>query len=97
MGFSSSWWGLLFSMISESIPHENVGLALGILNTLGPLGFAILAPIYGSLVDISGGYFFSNTIILIGGAIMTVIYIFFTKETYGGIGHTRVTVQSHKT
>jgi len=55
------------------------------MNSFGNLGVTLISPIYGMLVDKSGGYFLSNAIILIGGALMTGIYAFFTNETYGGI------------
>ena len=85
IGFSISLWVLFIPMVSESLPPEMEGVGLGVMNSFGNLGVTLISPIYGMLVDKSGGYFLSNAIILIGGALMTGIYAFFTNETYGGI------------
>jgi len=86
LGFTVSLWVLLFSMVPETLPPERAGMALGVLNSVGILGFTLLAPLYGALVDASGGYFSSNAVILIGGVLMMVVYARFTRETYGGVG-----------
>ncbi len=86
IGFSISLWVLLIPMVSESLPPEMEGVGLGVLNTAGTLGITLISPVYGMLVDRSGGYSLSNTIILIGGVLMTLIYAFCTSETYSGEG-----------
>lgn len=48
----------------------------------------LITPIYGSLVDSTGGYFASNMVIIANSLIMTATMIFFTVETYGGINKT---------
>jgi len=85
LGFTVSLWVLLIPMVSETLPPEIEGIGLGVLNSVGTLGFTLSAPVYGMLVDKSGGYLLSNIVILIGGVLMTAIYSFFTSETYGGV------------
>jgi len=85
LGFTVSLWVLLIPMVSETLPPEIEGMGLGVLNSVGTLGFTLSAPVYGMLVDKTGGYLISNIVILIGGVLMTAIYSFFTSETYGGI------------
>lgn len=85
IGFTVSLWVLLIPMVSETLPPEIEGMGLGVLNSVGTLGFTLSAPVYGMLVDESGGYLISNVVILIGGVLMTAVYSFFTSETYGGV------------
>jgi sugar phosphate permease len=87
-GFTVSLWVLLFSMVPETLPPDKAGIGLGVLNSVGTLGFTLLAPIYGALVDASGGYLPSNAIILIGGVLMTIVFAIFTRETYRGVEET---------
>lgn len=84
-GFTVSLWVLPFSMVPETLPPERAGMGLGVLNSVGTLGFALLAPIYGMLVDVSGGYLPSNAVMLVGGVLMTVVFALFTQETYSGV------------
>lgn len=83
-GFTVSLWVLLFSMVPETLPEDRTGMGLGVLNGVGTLGFALLTPIYGVLVDVTRGYLTSNAVILSGGVLMTVVFALFTLETYGG-------------
>ena len=71
-------------MIDESLPPETSGIAQGIVNGIGTLGFSLMSPIYGGLVDITGGYSISNLIVVGSSILTTVLFIFFTNETYGG-------------
>ena len=87
-GFTVSLWVLLFSMVPETLPPDKAGIGLGVLNSVGTLGFTLLAPIYGALVDTSGGYLPSNTVILVGGVLMTAVFALFTRETYRGVEET---------
>jgi len=82
LGFSTSLWVLLFSMVPEVLPPRLAGIGLGLMNGLGTLGFSIVAPVYGALVDSTGGYVLSNSMILLGAAVMTIVIIIFTRETY---------------
>lgn len=82
LGFSTSLWVLLFSMVPEVLPPRLAGIGLGLMNGLGTLGFSIVAPVYGALVDSTGGYVLSNSMILLGAAVMTIVIIVFTRETY---------------
>ena len=84
LGFAYSQWVLFISMVPEALPPETAGIALGLLNGVGTLGFSLLTPVYGSLVDLTGGYRVSNGIILVAGVLATLILFLFTEETYGG-------------
>ena len=84
IGFSQSIWVLFFPMISETLPPETTGIAQGLVNGIGTLGFALLSPVYGTLVDVTGGYGTSNMLVIATSVLSTIIYVLFTKETYGG-------------
>jgi len=84
IGFCQSIWVLFFPMIGETLPHETSGIAQGLVNGIGTLGFSFMSPIYGALVDATGGYGPSNTIVLAVSVLTTLMFIFFTTETYGG-------------
>ena len=85
LNFAVSFWVLFFSMIPETLPEEIAGIGLGLMNGLGTIGFSIITPIYGGLVDSTGGYGASNLLILFGAVLMPLIFIFFVKECYGGV------------
>lgn len=56
---------------------------LGIVNGAGTIGFSVIAPVYGALVDATGGYGASNMMIL-GAAVATpIIFGLLVKECYG--------------
>ena len=84
IGFCQSLWVLFFPMIGETLPHETSGIAQGLVNGIGTLGFSFMSPIYGALVDATGGYGPSNTIVLAVSVLTTLMFVFFTTETYGG-------------
>ena len=84
IGFCQSIWVLFFPMIGETLPHETSGIAQGLVNGIGTLGFSFMSPIYGALVDATGGYGPSNTIVLAVSVLTTLMFVFFTTETYGG-------------
>jgi nitrate/nitrite transporter NarK len=85
LGFAFSQWVLFISMVPEALPPETAGIALGLLNGIGTLGFSLLTPVYGSLVDLTGGYGASNGIILAAGFLTTLVLVLFAEETYGGV------------
>jgi MFS family permease len=85
MGFAYSYWVLYFSMIPETLPPEKAAVGLGIVNGIGTIGFSVITPIYGALVDISGKYSLSNSLIQILSVLMPVIFFFFITECYGGV------------
>jgi predicted MFS family arabinose efflux permease len=85
IGFCQSIWVLFFPMISETLPLETSGIAQGLVNGIGTLGFSLISPIYGTLVDVTGGYSTSNIVVLVTGVLTTMIYALFTMETYGGV------------
>ena len=85
LNFAVSFWVLFFSMIPETLPEEIAGIGLGLMNGLGTIGFSIITPIYGGLVDSTGGYGASNLLILFGAVLMPLIFIFFIRECYGGV------------
>ena len=83
ISFCMSIWVLFFSMIPEILPLEKASLGLGVLNGFGTIGFSLVTPIYGTLIDSTGGFWISNFLVLGIGLAMTAILILFTKETYG--------------
>jgi len=85
INFALSFWVLYFSMIPETLPLEKAGIALGIVNGMGTIGFSLLTPIYGRFVDITGQYATSNLIILVAAFLMPVVFTLYIKECYGGI------------
>ena len=89
IGFCQSIWVLFFPMIGETLPHETSGIAQGLVNGIGTLGFSIMSPIYGALVDATGGYGLSNTIVIAVSVLTTLMFLFFTAETYGGANGSR--------
>ncbi len=84
LGFAYSQWVLFISMVPEAFPPETAGIALGLLNGIGTLGFSLLTPVYGGLVDMTGSYGASNWIILATGFLTTLVLVLFAEETYGG-------------
>ena len=81
--FMVSFWVLFFSMVPETLPPERVGIGLGLVNGLGTMGFSVVAPLYGGLVDATGGYGASNMVLLGGAVAMTLIFALFIRECYG--------------
>jgi nitrate/nitrite transporter NarK len=72
-------------MIPETLPLEKAGIALGIVNGMGTIGFSFLTPIYGRFVDLTGQYVTSNLIILVAAFMMPIVFTLYIKECYGGI------------
>lgn len=85
LNFAASYWVLYFSMIPETMPPSKAAVGLGLVNGIGTIGFSFITPIYGGLVDVTGGYTSSNLMIQAGAAIMPFIFYFFITECYGGI------------
>jgi len=83
--FMVSFWVLFFSMVPETLPSERAGVGLGLVNGLGTIGFSVVAPVYGGLVDATGGYVASNTLLMGGAVVMTLIFVLFLRECYGGL------------
>jgi hypothetical protein len=52
------------------------------------IGFSIITPFYGGLIDSTGSYFASNVVIIAISLIVTATMIFFTKGIYGGLKKT---------
>ncbi len=88
ISFCASTWVLFFSMVPEVLPQEEASIGLGLVNGLGTIGFSLITPFYGGLIDATGGYFASNAVLIVISIIMTVTIILFTKETYGGLKKT---------
>jgi len=80
LGVSSSLWVLPFSMITE-LMGRGAGIALGLLNFLGFLCFTSASPLYGYLIDKTGGYHASN-ILSISAYSLSIISFLFSTETY---------------
>ena len=85
ISFCMSLWVLFFSMVPEVLPTEKASIGLGLLNGIGTIGFSVITPIFGGLIDVTGSYFVSNMALIVIGVVMTTIFIFFTTETYGGL------------
>jgi sugar phosphate permease len=85
LNFAVSFWVLFFSMIPETLPLESAGIGLGLMNGLGTIGFSIITPIYGGLIDVTRGYGASNLIIICGAILMPIIFWLFIKECYGKV------------
>ena len=83
LSFCVSFWVLFFSMIPETLPPETAAIGLGIVNGAGTIGFSFIAPIYGALVDVTGGYGASNALILGAAVAMPLIFSLLIKECYG--------------
>ncbi len=88
INFCASMWVLFFSMVPEVLPISKASIGLGLVNGFGTIGYSLITPFYGGLVDSTGGYFYSNMVIITISIIMTVTMILFTKETYGGVNKT---------
>jgi MFS family permease len=85
LNFSGSSWVLYFSMIPETLPASKTAVGLGLVNGIGTIGFSLLTPIYGGLIDLTGSYASSNLLLQCGALIMPVLFFLFMKECYGGI------------
>lgn len=85
LNFSGSFWVLYFSMIPETLPPSKAAVGLGLVNGIGTIGFSVITPIYGGLVDLTGSYAASNLMIQGGAALMPIVFLLFIKECYGGI------------
>jgi MFS family permease len=85
IGFSFSFWVLMFSMVPETLPPKKASIGLGLVNGMGTVGFSLFAPIYGYFVDITDSYTASNQVVLVMTLLMPVIFFLFIKECYGGI------------
>jgi len=81
-------WVLFFSMVPEVLPPGKASIGLGLVNGLGTIGFSLITPFYGGLIDSTGSYFASNMVIIATSLIMTANMVFFTEETYGGLKKT---------
>ena len=88
INFCASMWVLFFSMVPEVLPISKASIGLGLVNGFGTIGYSLITPFYGGLVDSTGGYFYSNMVIIAISIIMTATMILFTKETYGGVNKT---------
>jgi MFS family permease len=85
ISFCMSLWVLFFSMVPEVLPVEKASIGLGLLNGIGAIGFSVITPIFGGLIDVTRSYFVSNMVLIVIGVVMTTIFIFFTTETYSGL------------
>jgi predicted MFS family arabinose efflux permease len=83
MCLCGSIWVLYWSIGSEILPPGKASIGLGMMNGMSVILSSLLAPVYGSLVDVTGSYFTPN-IIALGLSLGTVLIIFILiKETYG--------------
>jgi len=84
MYITVGYWVLFFSMVPEVLPPELSGIGLGTINAVCTLGISVLSPIYGGLVDITGGYMASNLLMLLGALLVPVLMLR-VKDPYGGL------------
>jgi len=82
ISFSISFWVLFFSVIPEILPPEKAGIGLGLINGLGTIGFSLITPLYGGLIDATQNYLISNLLLLVGAVLMTFIFVIWIEETY---------------
>jgi len=83
LGLTISVWVLFFSIVPEILPQETAGVGLGLINGAGTLVSSLVSPIFGMLVDVTGSYAVSQTLILAAGILMTIVFALFIGETYG--------------
>jgi len=86
MYISVGYWVLYFSMVPEILPANESGIGLGLINAVCTLGISLLSPIYGGLVDITGNYWASNIMLLIGALLVPVLMLRI-DDPYGGLSH----------
>ena len=84
MYITVGYWVLFFSMVPEVLPPELSGIGLGTINAVCTLGISVLSPIYGGLVDLTGGYMASNLLMLLGALLVPVLMLR-VKDPYGGL------------
>jgi len=85
MMLCGSIWVLYWSIGSEILPSGKASIGLGMMNGMSVMLSSVLAPIYGSLVDVTGSYFTPNIIALGFGAITVLVVFSYIKETYGEV------------
>lgn len=84
MYISVGYWVLYFSMVPEILPANESGIGLGLINAVCTLGISLLSPIYGGLVDITGNYWASNLMLLLGALLVPVLMLRI-DDPYGGL------------
>ncbi len=84
MYISVGYWVLFFSMVPEVLPSNESGIGLGLINAVCTLGISLLSPVYGGLVDSTGGYLTSNLLMLFGALLVPLIMLK-VKDPYGGL------------
>jgi MFS family permease len=84
MYISVGYWVLFFSMVPEVLPSNESGIGLGLINAVCTLGISLLSPVYGGLVDSTGGYLTSNLLMLLGALLVPLIMLK-VKDPYGGL------------
>ena len=84
MYISVGYWVLFFSMVPEVLPSNESGIGLGLINAVCTLSISLLSPVYGGLVDSTGGYLTSNLLMLLGALLVPLITLR-VKDPYGGL------------
>jgi MFS family permease len=75
LGFSAIGWnGLYITMISELVPDNQGGAAVGLALTITQIGVVIGPPLFGFTVDIINSY--QGAWLLMSGVIWTSLYLF---------------------
>ena len=84
------YWVLYFSMVPEVVVPEESGIGMGIINAVCTIGISVISPIYGSLVDVTGSYFMSNIMVLVGAFLVPTLMLG-VEESYGGLHPREIT------
>jgi len=58
-------------------------VGLGLVNGVGTVGFSLVTPIYGLLVDLTGGYLWSNLLVQLSTLLNPLIFHLYLEESYG--------------
>jgi len=75
---------LPIARVPKVLPPELSGIGMGTINAVCTLGISVLSPVYGGLVDITGGYMASNLLMLLGALLVPVLMLR-VKDLYGGL------------
>jgi len=84
MYLSIGYWVLYFSMVPEALPPKDSGIGLGIINAVCTISIGLFSPLYGGLIDLTGGYLASNLMVLIG-ALLVPLLMLMVEDPYGGL------------
>jgi MFS family permease len=83
-GVSGIGWNALYlTILGESVGRESTGLATGAGYFYGFLGSLITPPLFGLLVDRTGGYGYAWLLLTLGAGIILILLAFYREKTSG--------------